>query len=832
MFSHVPDFIASKLFRSFDASEAFLDEVAEQRQKNPDKKFIFLIFDAGIFELLAIRYFLRKRWGDHFMIRRALGYPGIIVNPVRESLKRFISWIGLSSKRYSLARLCKAELDQRHPLLINLPIGFRVGKIASQERLLEYLMESSKGDLLIVPLVFIWRRVGRKIEIKDEDLSSRLIKTLKSPLLVPWYFLLGDPQKPLGLRKFIMMLRGYSRSVLRMATVVEVSKETNLQTLRRESIRAIQKEKRVALGPVYKPSRGIWEQILRNPDFLDFIEKLSLEENISEKKLLRQARGILKEIAADYSHPIIELAGWLLEKVFHTIYQGFTFDREQLKKVRETSKDGVVVYVPNHRSYLDFLVLSYFLFREQMVPPHVAAGLNLNFWPIGNIFKGGGAFFIRRSFRGDRLYAEILRSYVLVLVNNKINLEFFIEGMRSRVGKMTPPKYGILKMIVDGHLQGKLSEKIYFVPVSITYDRVTEDQAHKRELEGGTKVKENAFNALLGSFKVLLKRYGRVHLRFGSPLSLEKSIQEISARSQPDHDDFSRWIVPRIAFEICHQINLQTPVTAAGLVSTVLIARTGAALSREELEKWLALIDQDLVRMGISKEPELEANYQVECSKALQRLIREEIVQEYSLQDGGVGLRIVESQRMTALYYRNTALHAFVLPAIWGLSQKNIERALELRSLLRFEFFFQNKDEFIESLNKLPQVMPFDFYAYLLEDVIENIYWCLQYLTLRSDLVLEDKEWSSRLLKFAQEKHMEGEIRRRETVNTHSIKAFLEMAKNEKWLQSHGSKQLTVSIEDSVASTKELCKKFLSSFVEWDRVKELCLQRNLNESKV
>jgi glycerol-3-phosphate O-acyltransferase len=832
VFSHVPDFIASKLFRSFDASEAFLEELAELRIKNPDKKFIFLVFDAGVFELLAFRYFLRKRWGNHFVIRRALGYPGIFVNPIRESIKRFISWTGLSSKRYSLARLCKAELDQGHPLLINLPIGFRAGKIASQERLLEYLMESSKGDLLVVPLVFIWRRVGRKVEIKEEDLSSRLMKTLKSPLLLPWYFLLGDPQRPLGLRKFIMMLRGYSRSILRIATVVEVSKETSLQSVRRESIRAIQKEKRVALGPVYKPSRGIWEQILRNPDFLHFIEKLSLEENISEKKLLKKAQGILKEIAADYSHPIIELAGWLLEKVFHSIYQGFTFDRDQLKKVRETSKDGVIVYVPNHRSYLDFLVLSYFLFREQMVPPHVAAGLNLNFWPIGNIFKGGGAFFIRRSFRGDRLYSEILRTYVLVLMNNKINLEFFIEGMRSRVGKMTPPKYGILKMIVDGHLQGKVSEKIYFVPVSITYDRVTEDQAHKRELEGGAKIQENAFNALWGSIKVLLKRYGRVHLRFGNPLSLEESIQEISAHSQPDQEDFSRWIVPRIAFEICHQINQQTPVTAAGLVSTVLIARTGAALSRDELEKWLSLIESDLTKLGISKEPELELSYKEKCSRALKRLIREEIVQEYPLQDGGVGLRIVESHRMTALYYRNTALHAFLLPAIWGLSQKNIDRALELRSLLRFEFFFQNKDEFIESIKKLPLDMPFDFYAYLLQDVLESIYVCLQYLTLRKDLLLDEKEWASRLLNFAHEKLIEGEIRRRESVNTHSIKAFIEMAKNEKWLELRQDKVLGVSLKDSIASTSELCKKFLGSFVEWNRVKESCLSRKQNELRV
>ena len=196
----------------------------------------------------------------------------------------------------------------------------------------------------------------------------------------------------------------------------------------------------------------------------------------------------------------------------------------------------------------------------------------MNFWPFGRIFKGAGAFFIRRSFRGDRLYSEILRRYVLALVNNKINLEFFIEGMRSRVGKMTPPKYGILKIIVDGFLQGKISEKIYLVPLSITYDRVTEDKAHKRELEGGGKIKENVLNALQGGTKVLLNRYGRVHLRFGDPFKLDDAIDMFRSPEAPT-EDFGRWVVPRIAFEVCHRMNRQTPVTAAGLVATVLIAR-------------------------------------------------------------------------------------------------------------------------------------------------------------------------------------------------------------------------------------------------------------------
>jgi len=822
VFFLLPETLARRLFRSFETAETFLDEVAEIRRKFPDRKFIFLVFDAGLVELLALRYFFNKRWGDHFVVRRALGFPDFWVNPLSETIKRWLSNIGLIKKKFSLAKICQRELNEGHPLVVNLTLGFRAGKITGQEKLLEYLVQTQK-DVVLVPIVFIWRRVGRKLEIKDEALSSKLLRTIGTPILAPWHILFGDSQRPLGMRKILVMLRGYSRSTVRVASVIEAGPDTNLQTFRRESIRAIQKEKRAVLGPVYKPVRGVWDQILRSPDFDQFTKQLAIEESVSETKILKKAESILKEIASDYSYAVIELAGWILEKVFHSIYQGFTFDREQLRKVRETSKDAVIVFVPNHRSYLDFLVLSYFLFREQMPPPHVAAGINLNFWPAGTIFKGGGGFFIRRSFRGDKLYSEILRRYVITLLNNRLNLEFFIEGMRSRVGKMTPPKYGILKMIVDGHTQKKITEKIYFVPVSITYDRVTEDKAHKRELEGGAKAKENAFNAISGSIKVLLKRYGRVHLRFGDPLSLDTSLETLKT-SAPPEKDFSRWAVPRIAFDLCHRINSQTPVTAAGLVCTVMISRPGAALSRQELEKWLMQIEKDLTLLNISKEPELEMHYMSECNRALARLVSEGLVQEYQLQDGGQGLRIVESERMVALYYRNTAIHAFLVPALWGMARRNEERALELRSLLRFEFFFQGREEFLTSLRLIPEDMPCEFYAYLLEDVIENTLWNMNYLKLRTDLKLEEKEWASRFLKYGQEKLMEGEIRRRESVNTYSIKAFLEMAKNEEWMIHDGGKALGVSLNDEFSKKHQQCRDFLSSLTEWSQVKEKYLK--------
>ena len=228
MLSQIPDFFARKLFRSFDTSEAFLDQVAEIRENSGNKKFVFIIFEAGLLELLAIKYFLARRWGDQFVLKRAIGYSSLWVSPFRENLRRLLYFLGFQKFKFSLARACQAELNQGRPILVNLPIGFRAGKITAQEKILEYLIQSEKA-LVILPVVFIWRRAGRKVEMKDEDLSSRLIRSIKSPLLAPWYLLLGDPTKPLGLRKLLMMLRGYSRSIVRVATVIENTKEKTLQ---------------------------------------------------------------------------------------------------------------------------------------------------------------------------------------------------------------------------------------------------------------------------------------------------------------------------------------------------------------------------------------------------------------------------------------------------------------------------------------------------------------------------------------------------------------------------------------------------------------------------
>jgi glycerol-3-phosphate O-acyltransferase len=340
------------------------------------------------------------------------------------------------------------------------------------------------------------------------------------------------------------MLRGYSRSVLRTASEVFVLKDADPHVLRRKVYLAIQQEKRILLGPIYKSTTSVEEDILLSSSFQKFLKSLAEKQNVSQKTLYKKSVALFNQMAASYSYFVAEIACWLLKKIFRSIYRGVAYDKAEIAQLRDISKQGTPILIPNHRSYFDFLLLSFVLFEEQFMPPHVAAGINLNFWPVGGFLKRGGAVFIQRSFKGDELYTEIFRRYVMYLLNNKIIFEFFIEGMRSRNGKLAPPRYGIMKMIYDGLISQEITEPLRIIPVSITYDVVTEEKAHRRELEGGTKIQESFLN-LLRSFTFVFKNYGKVHLRFAPAIEVENWI----------HDHDNRYGLQKLSFEVCHRID-------------------------------------------------------------------------------------------------------------------------------------------------------------------------------------------------------------------------------------------------------------------------------------
>ena len=241
-------------------------------------------------------------------------------------------------------------------------------------------------------------------------------------------------------------------------------------------------------------------------------------------KVEREARRELRRLCAAQNPYTLAFLHRLLANVWNRIYDGLEVDQEGLAKVRDACRDGAIVLLPSHKSHVDYLILSDVLYMNAMSPPLIAAGDNLNFWPIGPILRGAGAFFIRRSFKGKKLYSVLVDAYMRKLLLEGFSIEFFLEGGRSRTGKLLSPKYGLLSMVVDACLMLP-GRKVSFVPISIGYERIVEERSYVDEQAGGEKAKEN-IGGLLKTPRVLRSRYGRLYLQFGEPLSFEDAMRE------------------------------------------------------------------------------------------------------------------------------------------------------------------------------------------------------------------------------------------------------------------------------------------------------------------
>src|SRR5581483_433317 len=284
--------------------------------------------------------------------------------------------------------------------------------------------------------------------------------------------------------------------------------------------RQLAQEERAVWGPLLLPRAVIADRVFESRDVHREIERIAAARGVAPRRAWREARGYFWEIAANFNG----LAFGIIELLFHQIWRrAFSgLEVRGLDRVVECVKQHPVVLVPCHRSHFDYMVLSY-IFRENFLsPPHIAAGINLAFWPVSWFLRGAGAFFIRRTFEDNDLYKLVFHRYLEVMIREGYTLEFFIEGGRSRTGKILTPKLGMLAGIVRSFLQGARSD-LYLVPVSIHYGRVAEETAYSEELSGAAKQRES-LGALLRARSVLKQRHGTVYVSFAEPLSLRATL--------------------------------------------------------------------------------------------------------------------------------------------------------------------------------------------------------------------------------------------------------------------------------------------------------------------
>ncbi len=432
--------------------------------------------------------------------------------------------------------------------------------------------------------------------------------------------------------------------------------------LRNKLLETYNNEKRTVLGPTIKSQQEMMEKVLYHRNVLDEIRTLKETEHQSENKLRKKAYKYFREIAADFSIINIKWFNRAVQYMFTKIFDGIYFNIDDLKLVREAAQKAPLILVPSHKSHIDYLLISSLFYENKIIPPHIVAGQNLAFFPMGPIFRRSGAFFMRRSFRGLKLYPTVFKQYIKTLVSEGYPIEFFIEGTRTRTGKLSLPKMGILSYLIDAVEEGYNKDMI-FVPITITYDRILEESSYHMELKGKEKETETT-SAFVKSRKLLKRKYGKVYLSFNQPFSF-KEYRDSLKEGENLADSLGYFITRRI-----NEIVMATPFS---VTSAAMLQSSANGFTREMLKKRITLLLDYCAYAGVRMSDHLAAaaNYDEIIDYVLASYLQDNIVGE-PMTGVDKGSREVleglytlnENERSRINFYKNNTIHYF-LPVIF-----------------------------------------------------------------------------------------------------------------------------------------------------------------------
>lgn len=550
---------------------------------------------------------------------------------------------------------------------------------------LRSLVEQGMGeDTLFVPVAMYWGRSPEK--------EASVLKLLFSE---NWQ-IAGRTRK-----FFTTLLHGRNTLVrfsepIKLAELAEEEKESErvsrkLARILRVHFRA---RRNATLGPDQSHKNTVIGKVLQNPAVLRAIEQEEAKGEKNRKTPREKANQYAHEIAADMSYTTIRILQLLLQALWNRIYDGVRF--EGLDRLREVTDGNEIVYVPCHRSHIDYLLLSYALYVKGFSLPHIAAGINLNLPVLGSILRRGGAFFLRRSFGGNRLYSTVFNSYVQEIIVNGYSMEYFIEGGRSRSGRLLPPKGGMLSMTIQAYLRDS-RRPVIFVPVYFGYERMVEGQSFISELAGGKKEKESLLG-LFSSLKTLRQRFGEVYANIGTPIALNDFLDQQAPgwNDAPESDEKPEWLAPAIdtlGTEIMQQINSAAALTPVSLLALALLAAPRENLSRADLISQLELLLRMLKDVPYSEAlylPEYSAEDIVAHGEALDYVHTE-------AHELGEIVLVNRSKAVALTYFRNNILHLFAVPATIAacfMNRDTVDRE-EIERLVRLAYPFLQAELFI-----------------------------------------------------------------------------------------------------------------------------------------
>jgi len=453
------------------------------------------------------------------------------------------------------------------------------------------------------------------------------------------------------------------------------------------------RKRRVAtVGPDLSHRRTLIKEVLRAPSVRRAIEAEAGDDFRKQELARRKAEKYALEVAADISYSTIRIISRILKWLWNRIYDGIELNH--MEKVHEVAKDKEIIYVPCHRSHFDYLLLGYVTYEEGLHMPHVAAGINLNMPVVGGILRRGGAFFLRRTFKGNRLYAAVFDSYIHQILVKGHSMEYFVEGGRSRTGRLLSPKGGMLVMTVNSYVKSP-QRPIVFVPVYFGYEKLIEGDSFISEL-GGAKKEKESLGGLIRSIKSLRDHFGKVHVNVAEPIELEPMLDRVQPdwrEYQSENGDRPPWlagIVDELGGQIMENINSAAAVTPISLLAYVLLATPKQKIGIDELRRQLQMTLDLLRRFQYSElvtMPDWTPDEIIEHGEKLDVISR-------STHPMGEVIHMEERTAVLMTYFRNNITHLMAVPASVAccfIQGQELEHK-ELQRLIRLIYPFMKKE--------------------------------------------------------------------------------------------------------------------------------------------
>ena len=684
---------ASRFFRHFDLDDATVDRL---RKLESVGSIIYVMRYASRLDYFLFNaLFLREGLGlSKFANGIRFYYYRPFWSAIRLAWKRRGEWLREPGPEFAQAKLRSLTLRGESSFIF-----LRTARLRSRFRTKRSAVEHSKTELdlleevirtawdsnrpvQIVPLALFWRK-GPRSRQRFLNLSY------------------GSTTRPSDFAKVTAFLTTYQGLCVRVGKAIDLSALAEewsaegphrvARKVRRAILTFLYREEKVVEGPALRPPHRVEQAVIGTPAVREAIRSRAEERGWPIERARAEAAKIFREIAANMNSTILAFLNWAVNVILRRMF--VSIELIGIEKIADYAKRNPLVLAPSHRSYCDFMILSTAFYSNHLVPPHIAARENMSFGPFGSLWRRGGAFYLRRSFE-DPLYRMVFRSYITYLIKQGYTQEFFIEGGRSRTGKMLAPRLGMLAWNVDAFLQTARRD-LFFVPIAITYEHLVEERAIVGEREGGKKEDESVMG-LVRARKFLRRRFGSVWVNFGEPISLASALgerRELFLRDQSaEVIEQKRQFVESLGSRIAERINWAVVPNATAVAACVLLGAGRRGLFREELVDRMREIVELLKLQDARLTPSLTL-VGGDFHEAIGSLIASGLI--HSSPDARGEVLYFEENRRTALdLYRNSIVHYLAAPSFLARRLLSDATLDELRSdlsywldLFYYEFF-------------------------------------------------------------------------------------------------------------------------------------------------